>query len=558
MANTRVGTGSFVIEPDLTGFRTEILAAVGAVGRAIDTQIGDSLDRSAAGFGASLRRQVQGANLLGGISNGGNLAGRNLAGRMLSGFRSNLTGFSSAVSGALGAASGGMSSLATGALGIAAGAGGAAFGLSKIAQVADQANQAASLSSVVFGDAASAIDAMGQSQRGLSQGAFLDIANNLGSQLSGSGWSQDAAAGLTTSIMDRLPDIAAAANRTSSEVAEALQSAFVGEYDPLQRLPGLGSITSASIMDRATSMTGKSEGDLSAQEKQLALIEEINAKTSQFEGFANAEFDTSFTAQLETLKAEFADLMTGDFGQGVLSGAIQVVQYLSTNGIPLVEQFVNTLNFTPDGIEGFMDTLLGAGMTLVSIMPAIMQVGSSLLGIAQTVLPYVAIGLQFVADNIGFITTVLPYALGLFAAFRIVPPLMALIGSAIALATNPIFLIGAGIAVITAAVLYATGTLQGFIDWISNVLDWIKDLAGSTLTKMGVDTSAFDGLAGFSANQDAFKVDASMKKEQENSQMKALERMRMNVDLDGQTAALKRDRKASTTNALGTFDIYNV
>lgn len=547
MANTQIGTASLVIEPDFGKFEKQVAASLARVKAAVNSTLGgeDITDSFGKGLGATGARvgQTFGQRFIGGI--------RNQVQRGIGSINQMMGGISSLTAG--------VGSMARGAAGIAAAAGVATFGLSKVATITDQLNQSLALSETVFGSYADSIQALGQTTRGLSQGDFLALANNLGSQFTGTGWSQSAAASLTTAVLDRLPDIAAAANVTGQQVADTLQSALVGEYDPLQRMPGLGGITAASIAEKGVSMFGGSESDLTMQQKQLALIEQIIEKTNQFQGIADQEFATSFTAQLEELKASFKDLLTGDFGQGILENAIQVIQYLNDNGLPLLERLTGLFNFSPEGLDQIMDSLLGMGIAIVDGMPAMLQLMSAFTSIAQEIAPYAAMGIQFIADNLHFLTDNLAWVLGGFAAFKLVPGIFSIIAGAIGLMTNPVFLVGAALAAIGVLIASVMGKLESLMGFIGRIVGTIKTFAGDLLKDAGVDFSAFDApKTQFDTSVNQHKLSAGDAKLKENEQMAAFEKMRLGVDLEGQKAQLKRDKKQRATEGLEMLSQYNI
>ena len=541
--NTPIGTASLVVQPDFRRFERQLVQSLARVQAAVNSTLGSG------GIGN-------------GLGNAGALAGRNFGQRFISGIQNQVRrgiGSINSMVGGIGSMAGGAASLAKGTLALGAASGIATFGLSKVAEMTDTVNQGMSLSETVFGSYADSIMALGKTTRGMSQGDFFSLANNLGSQFTGTGWSQNAAASLTTAVVDRLPDIAAAANTTSKQVAETLQSALVGEYDPLQRLPGLGGITADSITQKGVSMFGGDPKDLTAQEKQLALIEEIMAKTSMFKGQYDKEYESSFTAQLEDLKASFKDLLTGDFGQGVLQGAIQVVRYLNDNGLPLFERLFGMFNFSPDGINTMMDTLMGLGISVVNSLPSVLSLLGALGSLAVEVAPYAAMGIQFIADNLHLLTENLPWVLGGFAAFKFIPGIFALIAGAIGLITNPIFLVGAALGAVGALILHVMGQLEGFLGFVGGIVKKVVGVAGTLLGKSGLDLSAFSApKTQFDQNVKKQKLSAGDAKAKENETMAAFEKMRLGVDLEGQKAQLKRDRKARATQGLETLSIYNI
>lgn len=143
---------------------------------------------------------------------------------------------------------------------------------------------------------------------GLSQSAALAAAAGFGDMFTQIGFTGDAAATMSTSVVQAAADLGSFSNLETADVADRISAAFRGEYDSLQKV--IPNINAARVESEALAMTGKTvASELTAQEKAAAVLAIVQkdgakamgdfAKTS--DGAANAS--KIATASLEDQQA---------------------------------------------------------------------------------------------------------------------------------------------------------------------------------------------------------------------------------------------------------------
>jgi len=238
----------------------------------------------------------------------------------------------------------------------------AAFGvvtdqIGDVIGAASNLNETMNKASEVFGSSATAMTSWAQNaatSMGLSQQQALEAASSFGNMFSQLGIGSGQAAQMSQRIVQLAADFASFHNADITEVLQAQQAAFRGEYDSLQRF--LPTISAAAIQQEAMVETGKKSKDsLTDQEKALA------ANTLMFKGAGAAIGDFARTSdgaanQSRTLSAEFKDAQAA-IGQGLLPVFTDVVGYLVNDVIPAFRQLTNTASEPPDvsGFTGFVN-----------------------------------------------------------------------------------------------------------------------------------------------------------------------------------------------------------
>lgn len=229
---------------------------------------------------------------------------------------------------------------------------------------ASDLNETISKTATIFGDQSNAMLewASGSAQAmGLSQQAALEAASTMGNMFSQLGAGRDVAGGISRDMIQLAADIASFNNVAGGAVAvsDAMQSAFRGEYDSLQRY--IPTINAATVAQEALRMTGK------ANEKQLTALEKaLAAQNLIMEGAGVAAGDFARTSgglanQQRILAASLTDL-SAKFGAAFTPVATLIVQGLNA----AVSGLSAGLSFLGDNI----DTIGVASATAGSIMLA--------------------------------------------------------------------------------------------------------------------------------------------------------------------------------------------
>ena len=169
----------------------------------------------------------------------------------------------------------------------AAGAAVVAFGKNAI-DAASAAQQAVGGVEAVFGSSAQQVVAWGEdavNSAGLSTTAYETMAAGIGGALTGMGVPMDQAAQSTQDLITRSADLASVFGGTTAEAADAVTSAFRGEYDSLQRLiPGMsGAAVEAQIAaDAQAGMTFASQDAAKAHAITAVIMDKSAAAAGNF------------------------------------------------------------------------------------------------------------------------------------------------------------------------------------------------------------------------------------------------------------------------------------
>jgi hypothetical protein len=142
---------------------------------------------------------------------------------------------------------------------------------------------------------------------GLSQTQALEAASGMGNLLVPMGVGRKTAAGMSKRMVQLAGDMASFNNASPEETLAALQSAFIGEYDPVQRFGA--AITAARVESEAMRMTHrKNAKDLTAAEKAQAAYNLILKDTKDQQGDVERT-STSFANAQRRLSATWQDFL---------------------------------------------------------------------------------------------------------------------------------------------------------------------------------------------------------------------------------------------------------
>ena len=179
-------------------------------------------------------------------------------------------------------------------------------------------NEALNKVNVVFGDSARAVEAWSKNSvdaMGLTQGAALEAAGTFGNLLTSFGASKQAAADMSTQLVQLAADMASFNNTSIEDAINAIRSGLSGETEPLKRF----GVTLTDVRLRAE---GAAQGldttaaSLSPLTKSMAAYSLIMKDTANAQGdFART--GDGFANQLRKLQAGASELQRA-FGQGFL------------------------------------------------------------------------------------------------------------------------------------------------------------------------------------------------------------------------------------------------
>lgn len=244
-----------------------------------------------------------------------------------------------------------LAALTAGAIGAAAVAG---FLKDSISSASDLEQSLGGVDAI-FGKSAKQINKWAkaaQNSVGLSQNAYNELANVLGSQLKNSGTAIDKVGKKTNKLIKVGADLAATFGGSTADAVEAISSALKGERDPIEKY---GVSLNQTAVDAKAAELGfkKVGGTLSVQASQAATLALIYKQTSAATGQFGKQSDTLaekqqvFNATLENVKAKV--------GNAFLPAISDMVGALSKVLDPALEAIKPGL----DGFAGFVSDTAG-------------------------------------------------------------------------------------------------------------------------------------------------------------------------------------------------------
>jgi hypothetical protein len=191
---------------------------------------------------------------------------------------------------------------------------------------ASDLNETMSKSSVVFGDAAGAIEAMGNTAAvslGMSKNAAISAAATYGNLFVSMGMGKGAAAEMSIGLVQLASDLGSFNNMASTDVLEKLRAGLTGETEPLKSL-GVN-LNAAAVEAEAMRLGLKKAGEeLTAAAKAQATYSLILQQTTTAQGdYKNTSMGVA--NQTKSLEAQTEDL-TASIGKGLLPAWLEVLK----------------------------------------------------------------------------------------------------------------------------------------------------------------------------------------------------------------------------------------
>lgn len=275
-------------------------------------------------------------------------------------------------------------------------------------------NETISKSSAIFGQQAGAMESWASTATtslGLSKSAALASAAGFGDMFSQIGFTGDAAATMSQSVVQAAADLGSFSNLDTADVSDRISAAFRGEYDSLQAV--IPNINAARVESEALAATGKKTAkELTAQEKATAVMAIVTKDGSR----AMGDFGRTsggFANQMKIASAQTEDLK-GRLGSA-LQPALQGVAGLVTGTVmPALLSFTDVAGV---GIAGFFGTTLPGIISTVG--PALAPLGDLLGGVASSFAggfsaflgPLADIGAQLIPTFIQLASSVSPFGI---------------------------------------------------------------------------------------------------------------------------------------------------
>lgn len=263
--------------------------------------------------------------------------------------------------------------------GLAAGGAVVSFFRDSISAASDL-NETMNKSNTIFGDSAGEIDKWGNTAAkslGLSKAQALEAAANFGNMFTQLGFTSDAAADLSTQVVQMSADLGSFNNLGTDDVAERISAAFRGEYDSLQLL--IPNISAARVEQEAMAETGKtSAAALTAQEKATAVLAIVQRDGAAAMGdFAKTSGDLANSQKIAT--AQFEDAKT-KVGQGLLPVWQKLVTLFSDFGVPAIEALGTAFAGLLGLLSPVIDILAGAVKVVADLPGPLLLAAAALAG----------------------------------------------------------------------------------------------------------------------------------------------------------------------------------
>lgn len=221
-------------------------------------------------------------------------------------------------------------------------------GLRTMKDAASDLNETSSMSAVIFGKNADALQAWaekGPQLLGLSTEATLRYSASLGDMLLQLGFAEDQTLATSQATLQMAADLGSFKNLETGDVLERINAGLRGEYDSLQLL--IPNINAARVEKEALAETGKTvASSLTAEEKAaatLAIIQKDGARASgDFARTRNGEANASKTAAAE------AQNLAAELGERLLPAYTAMVVFGRDQALPFLSSTIDYLDATAD------------------------------------------------------------------------------------------------------------------------------------------------------------------------------------------------------------------
>jgi hypothetical protein len=406
------------------------------------TLYADVVPRFGQRFGSQLARQIS-TPATRASGRAGTDAGARFGQRFAGAFKG--AGIAKAISGPLLAAVGGAALLS---------------GLKATTQAASDRAEALNKSNVIFGANARAIAAWSKGSArafGVSRTEALSAASSFGDMFGQLGLGAAPATSMSKRMVALAADLGSFHNADITQVLEAQQGAFRGEYDALQRfVPG---INAARVEQEALRQTHKgSAKDLTAAEKAQAAYAIMLRDTSRAQGdFARTSGDAANRQRIA--RAQFED-MKATLGRGLLPVYNAVLGFVINKLGPGLAKLWGWVATGVKAFRGFWETGKAGGELLDGVLrPAFDSIVEALrpaiAAFVDGLLPGLKTLWHVIATTLWPALKVLAAVIGvaLYAALRYVIPFVLRLAGPV---------LGALIGVVAKA-----------IGWIGNIIKWL-------------------------------------------------------------------------------------
>lgn len=228
-------------------------------------------------------------------------------------------------------------------------------GMKEVMDLAGEAEQSVGAVDAVFKGGAGQVHQNAKGavlEVGLSQKDYNLLATQFGTQLKNAGVPLEKIPGEVDRLIRQAADLSALHGGTTQEAADAMASAFRGEFDPIERY-GI-SMRAEAIDAQAEKMGFEKEGKSFGQNAKVAAsMELMNIQGADAKGAYKSE-DGTYAQQMQEFKATLENLKI-EFGQNFLPIASQVVTFLTEKMVPAFQKVSDWVKEVAGGIKRFAD-----------------------------------------------------------------------------------------------------------------------------------------------------------------------------------------------------------
>lgn len=243
--------------------------------------------------------------------------------------------------------------------------------IGKSIDLASDKAEAASKANVLFGNSYGIVERASRGAAtavGLSSGKYLEAAGDLGNLITNFGITGDAAASMSTDMLQLAADMGSFNNADTTDVTEAMGAAFRGETEPIRRF---GVMLSAAKVEAKAMAMGLKEGKqpLTDQAKAMATYQLILEQTTAAQGdFARTADGKANADRIRAAKSEEAFTKLGEVlvplyqsAMPLLADAttavIDVLTNLATGVAPIVDGALRAISSSVDAIGSAVSAL---------------------------------------------------------------------------------------------------------------------------------------------------------------------------------------------------------
>lgn len=188
---------------------------------------------------------------------------------------------------------------------------------------------------------------------GLSQAEALNATKVFGGFFVGVGMGSQAAADMSKNWTTMAANMAAFGDIPVAESLDAVKSALIGEYDPIQKL--IPTISAASLQQKAMELSGKKNAKALTDQDKAAALNAIMMDSMANKVGAAERKQAGYAVQMDRLKAQLNDAAAA-VGGVFLPALTKGMDYINTTAIPAAKKFGEYIG---PKLKGLMDNVSG-------------------------------------------------------------------------------------------------------------------------------------------------------------------------------------------------------